>query len=204
MRSGLIADLRSNPQNGASGGHALPDESYPAVGRSRRTRRSNFPMRCRDRDPISALPLRRKRSVEPRGPRSPQTVLCDAQITSYFIILTSNFDVPGGGMVELCSSASHFPMRCRDRDPISSRSAPFVKPRGSFPPWTVYPEARITSYFIILTSYFDLPGGGIEPPRPFGQRILSPLRLPIPPSGLGSFERHPGSMQKPSASTSAG
>ena len=28
-----------------------------------------------------------------------------------------------------------------------------------------------------------VPGAGIEPARPFGQRILSPLRLPIPPSG---------------------
>jgi hypothetical protein len=29
-----------------------------------------------------------------------------------------------------------------------------------------------------------VPGGGLEPPRPYGQRILSPLRLPIPPPGL--------------------
>src|ERR1700744_288650 len=28
-----------------------------------------------------------------------------------------------------------------------------------------------------------VPGGGLEPPRPCGLRILSPLRLPIPPSG---------------------
>src|SRR5579863_10107549 len=27
-----------------------------------------------------------------------------------------------------------------------------------------------------------VPGGGIEPPRPEGRRILSPLRLPVPPS----------------------
>ena len=27
-----------------------------------------------------------------------------------------------------------------------------------------------------------VPGGGVEPPRPEGRRILSPLRLPIPPS----------------------
>ena len=27
-----------------------------------------------------------------------------------------------------------------------------------------------------------VPGGGLEPPRPCGQRILSPSRLPIPPS----------------------
>ena len=29
-----------------------------------------------------------------------------------------------------------------------------------------------------------VPGAGLEPARPFGQRILSPLRLPIPPPGL--------------------
>jgi hypothetical protein len=27
-----------------------------------------------------------------------------------------------------------------------------------------------------------VPGGGVEPPRPEGRRILSPLRLPVPPS----------------------
>src|ERR1700678_2603273 len=31
--------------------------------------------------------------------------------------------------------------------------------------------------FVIL-----VPGGGVEPPRPCGRRILSPLRLPVPPS----------------------
>ncbi len=29
-----------------------------------------------------------------------------------------------------------------------------------------------------------VPGVGLEPTRPCGQRILSPLRLPIPPPGL--------------------
>ena len=28
-----------------------------------------------------------------------------------------------------------------------------------------------------------VPGAGIEPARPYGQQILSLLRLPIPPSG---------------------
>jgi hypothetical protein len=28
-----------------------------------------------------------------------------------------------------------------------------------------------------------VPGAGLEPARPFGQRILSPQRLPIPPPG---------------------
>ena len=31
-----------------------------------------------------------------------------------------------------------------------------------------------------------VPGGGLEPPRPCGQRILSPLRLPIPPQSQKS------------------
>jgi hypothetical protein len=29
-----------------------------------------------------------------------------------------------------------------------------------------------------------VPGGGIEPPRAEARRILSPLRLPVPPSRL--------------------
>ena len=31
-----------------------------------------------------------------------------------------------------------------------------------------------------------MPGGGLEPPRPCGQRLLRPPRLPIPPSGPGA------------------
>src|SRR5580704_9448909 len=34
---------------------------------------------------------------------------------------------------------------------------------------------------------FLVPGGGVEPPRGCPRRILSPLRLPVPPSRL--FER---------------
>jgi hypothetical protein len=30
-----------------------------------------------------------------------------------------------------------------------------------------------------------VPGGGVEPPRGCPRRILSPLRLPVPPSRLG-------------------
>lgn len=33
-----------------------------------------------------------------------------------------------------------------------------------------------------------VPGGGVEPPRPEGRRILSPLRLPVPPSRHGVWE----------------
>jgi hypothetical protein len=36
-----------------------------------------------------------------------------------------------------------------------------------------------------------VPRGGIEPPRCFHRRILSPLRLPIPPSRLGITESEP-------------
>ena len=32
-----------------------------------------------------------------------------------------------------------------------------------------------------------VPGGGIEPPRAEVRRILSPLRLPVPPSRLGKL-----------------
>ena len=35
-----------------------------------------------------------------------------------------------------------------------------------------------------------VPSAGLEPARPFGQRILSPLRLPIPPGGPISFPKH--------------
>ena len=35
-----------------------------------------------------------------------------------------------------------------------------------------------------------VPSAGLEPARPFGQRILSPLRLPIPPGGPIFFPKH--------------
>ena len=35
-----------------------------------------------------------------------------------------------------------------------------------------------------VTYKFLVPGGGIEPPLPFKNWILSPARLPIPPSRL--------------------
>jgi hypothetical protein len=34
-----------------------------------------------------------------------------------------------------------------------------------------------------------VPGGGVEPPRPEGRRILSPLRLPVPPSRLSGAQK---------------
>ena len=42
------------------------------------------------------------------------------------------------------------------------------------------PASRLCSGLLGL-----VPGGGVEPPRPEGRRILSPLRLPVPPSRLG-------------------
>ncbi len=41
----------------------------------------------------------------------------------------------------------------------------------------------IGGYFAYNSFIFLVPGGGLEPPRPCGLRILSPLRLPISPSG---------------------
>lgn len=41
----------------------------------------------------------------------------------------------------------------------------------------------------LLQTYLDdalVPGGGIEPPRYCYRRILSPLRLPVPPSRPGT------------------
>src|SRR5512147_1970579 len=35
----------------------------------------------------------------------------------------------------------------------------------------------------VETAFRLVPAGGLEPPLPFGKRILSPLRLPVPPSG---------------------
>src|SRR5581483_922327 len=45
---------------------------------------------------------------------------------------------------------------------------------------------RRTSYLtdVYLMGWDLVPGGGVEPPRPEGRRILSPLRLPVPPSRL--------------------
>ena len=37
---------------------------------------------------------------------------------------------------------------------------------------------------LVSRGHFLVPGGGLEPPRPCDLRILSPLRLPIPPSRL--------------------
>ena len=36
---------------------------------------------------------------------------------------------------------------------------------------------------VVLSALVMVPRAGLEPARPFGQRILSPQRLPIPPPG---------------------
>ena len=46
---------------------------------------------------------------------------------------------------------------------------------------------EIAPIYLILLGlclYYLVPGGGVEPPRPCDRRILSPLRLPVPPSRL--------------------
>jgi hypothetical protein len=44
-----------------------------------------------------------------------------------------------------------------------------------------HPKMRLFCKLLILL----VPGGGVEPPRGCPRRILSPLRLPVPPSRLG-------------------
>ena len=43
---------------------------------------------------------------------------------------------------------------------------------------------------VVLSALVMVPRAGLEPARPFGQRILSPQRLPIPPPGrdVGKME----------------
>jgi hypothetical protein len=38
------------------------------------------------------------------------------------------------------------------------------------------------------TLFLLVPGAGLEPARPYGQGILSPLRLPISPPGQGGMQ----------------
>ena len=62
-------------------------------------------------------------------------------------------------------------------------------------------DARRKKFSVVLVAAFDriarstrnflqkdllvVPGGGVEPPRAEARRILSPLRLPVPPSRRG-------------------
>ena len=53
----------------------------------------------------------------------------------------------------------------------------------------------------------SVPGGGLEPPRPCGQRILSPQRLPFRHPGLGrwgSLSRRAGVVHAKARSTASG
>ena len=45
-------------------------------------------------------------------------------------------------------------------------------------------KGRSTDNLFNLDGLFMVPGGGVEPPRAEARRILSPLRLPVPPSRL--------------------
>ena len=49
---------------------------------------------------------------------------------------------------------------------------------------TVKPRGQATSACRISGLQVLVPGGGVEPPRAEARRILSPLRLPVPPSRL--------------------
>ena len=47
------------------------------------------------------------------------------------------------------------------------------------------PDSQIAVSACGTLTWRVVPGGGVEPPRPEGRRILSPLRLPVPPSRPG-------------------
>src|ERR1017187_5722641 len=49
--------------------------------------------------------------------------------------------------------------------------------------WGQIEVCSLKGIFCISLLFSVVPGGGLEPPRPCGLRILSPLRLPISPSG---------------------
>jgi hypothetical protein len=44
------------------------------------------------------------------------------------------------------------------------------------------PSFSSSEHFFNKSFILLVPGGGVEPPRPCDRRILSPLRLPVPPS----------------------
>src|SRR2546428_4834223 len=50
----------------------------------------------------------------------------------------------------------------------------------------MHPQWCILAFIGIQTTSLQsvVPGGGVEPPRAEARRILSPLRLPVPPSRL--------------------
>ena len=52
-----------------------------------------------------------------------------------------------------------------------------------FSSWT---QSHLSRAF---AGFFMVPGGGLEPPRPCGLRILSPLRLPVSLSGFHPLTR---------------
>jgi hypothetical protein len=87
---------------------------------------------------------------------------------------------------------------------VSTSSIGIVSPRGEIRPcWrkvllqvppitnlaTLGGVANGRKCFVLL-----VPGGGLEPPRPCGLRILSPLCLPISPSGRYFHEEDAGAL----------
>ena len=45
-------------------------------------------------------------------------------------------------------------------------------------------KLHLKPFFGVMRAVDVVPGGGVEPPRAEARRILSPLRLPVPPSRL--------------------
>ena len=84
------------------------------------------------------------------------------------------FKFPRGGLpqAKACANTAHRHFRRRRTEDIGSR--PFI--RGLV---VLILETGMRSRREAL-----VPGGGIEPPRAEARRILSPLRLPVPPSRL--------------------
>jgi hypothetical protein len=61
-----------------------------------------------------------------------------------------------------------------------------IQPRALI--FTTSPCRSLHRLISCSLTWLDLvPGGGIEPPRAEARRILSPLRLPVPPSRLETF-----------------
>jgi hypothetical protein len=73
-----------------------------------------------------------------------------------------------------CSNGSRivprFPTALLPSSVTESSLSPTVRKKGAT-------SARLPSLIVLV------PGGGIEPPRPRGLGILSPVRLPVPPPG---------------------
>ena len=70
---------------------------------------------------------------------------------------------------------------------LKTKGSREFRPRflSSFAFWAQFGhKIKWPPYLIDTKAIYLVPGGGVEPPRPCGRRILSPLRLPVPPSRL--------------------